>query len=714
MHTSSHAVTASVMTPVLFLITVLGMFSSPETALGLVTRSVNLYQRSEEVMTNTTTFANPFTDTELRLSVVAPSGRPLGSSFTWYGFYDGNGAGGQTGNVWKFRMLFDYPGTWTVTAGFYVPGSSTRNGPTETYVYTVSSTKVSGEHGHVYVDPQNRMRFKHADGTPWVPFVFHSPMLLDRANSISRQWIDEHATRGIDALNVGFHTETTIHFGEPGYWHYLLRSGQRATVWPSAGLEAFDYNRFDLASWKKNEEVIEYAQSRGIKLSIWFGMSGLNPQYESYGPTDYPSNTALGPQQKLTIKYFLARWATYTNWWHWAIDSEYEETGSGALERVRAYAAEMNAKNPWKTLLTTHVLSNWTPGTAPEFQLATLQRRVANTDVGATDSRSFIYDNDNYNKPVYNAEGIWSLSNTTRVRIATWTHLMSGGFSNVAHLASDHTISSWGVNWNTVTARHREDVVEVGRIANFINKTADININRATPSTLATVSGGNLALTLAEPGEKYYVWVDGGGTVSLNLSGVSGTFLVKRYRGTDLGNPVTLADVAGGGTVSLGTTPESGFGRDYLFVLTRTEGATPPPTPSTCTNQQTSTASIPTGYGASYNPLTSAREYLVQASCTGTTQATVTAGNGNPLTYVYNRGYYWTGSTWTPYTLTCASGALISGAWCPGRATASIPLPQNPTNVIAYTCQYTNSTWKCGCRDATCSTAYWQLQRIQR
>ena len=166
-------------------------------------------------------------------------------------------------------------------------------------------------------------------------------------------------------------------------------------------------------------------------------------------------------------------------------------------------------------------------------------------------------------------------------------------------------------------------------------------------------------------------------------------------------------------------TPPGGADSDTmtvdLFVIPLTTTTTPPPTtPSTCTNQQTSTASIPTGYGASYNPLTSAREYLVQASCTNTTSATITAGNGNPLTYVYNRGYYYSGTAWTPYTLTCASGALISGAWCPGRATASIPLPQNPTNVIAYTCQYTNNTWKCGCRDATCSTAYWQLQRVGR
>ena len=74
-----------------------------------------------------------------------------------------------------------------------------------------------------------------------------------------------------------------------------------------------------------------------------------------------------------------------------------------------------------------------------------------------------------------------------------------------------------------------------------------------------------------------------------------------------------------------------------------TRGTTPPPTtPSTCTNQQTSTATIPTGYGASYNPLTSAREYLVSVACGSGTTGTVTAGNGNPLTYVYNRGYYWT------------------------------------------------------------------------
>src|SRR5688572_8004360 len=58
---------------------------------------VSLYQRVEETMVNAAALANRFTGTELRLDVAAPAGRAIGSSFTWYGFHDGNGAGGQNG-----------------------------------------------------------------------------------------------------------------------------------------------------------------------------------------------------------------------------------------------------------------------------------------------------------------------------------------------------------------------------------------------------------------------------------------------------------------------------------------------------------------------------------------------------------------------------------------------------------------------------------------
>lgn len=533
---------------------------------------VNLYRRIEERIANAAPFDNPFTDTELRLDVAAPAGRPLGASFTWYGFHDGDGAGGQAGTVWKFRLLLDYPGAWKVKAGFYAPGTSTPNGPSRRFAYDVSPTPIAGEHGHVRVDPRDRLRLRHDDGTPWAPFSFMSSNLLDGDLSRARRWIDEHAERGIDALAVRFHSDSKDP-ARPGHWHFLRTDGRRADAWPAEGAAGFDYARFDVASWRHNEIVMDYAQSRGVKLSIWFGLSGLNRQYHSYGPADHPNNAELGPRQKLFVRYFLARWAPYTCWWHWTVDSEYEETGAGALERVRAWAAELRAGNPWKTPLTTHVLRDWTPGRAPEFDLATIQRRVADTDPGAVDCRRFISGNGGCAMPVYNSEGVWHLSNATRSRVGVWAHLMAGGYGAIAHdrgLPSRRGSSSWSANWDDVNPRHKEDAEEIGKMARFFNRTPGVDLGRCAPhDELASVRGGNLALCLAAPGRRYYVWADEGGTVTLDLSGVPGRFAVTRYRCTELERPAPQAAVAGGAPVILGGTPTSGFGEDYLFAIER-------------------------------------------------------------------------------------------------------------------------------------------------
>lgn len=147
------------------------------------------------------------------------------------------------------------------------------------------------------------------------------------------------------------------------------------------------------------------------------------------------------------------------------------------------------------------------------------------------------------------------------------------------------------------------------------------------------------------------------------------------------------------------------------FALSQTQPPTPTPTPTTCNRLSANTA-IPTGFGASFNIFSVAREFMVSGNC-GTGSATVTVGNGNPLTYSYNRGYYWSGTAWTPYTLSC-SGETISGAWCVGKGTASVPLIADVTNVIGYTCQWMGAKWNCGCRDNQCSTSYWQLQQLNR
>ncbi|MBS3734469.1 MAG: DUF5060 domain-containing protein [Phycisphaerae bacterium] len=547
---------------------------------------VTLYERVEERMTNSASFDNPFTDTELRLDVSAPAGRRLGSKFTWYGFHDGDGKGGQDGNVWKFRLLFDRPGTWTVKAAFYVPGTSKRNGPAETFTYSVGDTPRPGAHGHVRIDPRNPLRFALDDGTPWVPFSIHSSLLLDREDPrVSFQWIDKHVALGVNALGVRFSSNADA-IQERNHYHWLKSDGSRAESWP--GHNGFDYSRFDVASYRHNEIILDHAQQKGIKLFIWFGVTGLNGQYETPGPLDQTADGAMGPLQKLHIRYVLARWAPYTCWWHWTVASEWEETRNrkGGKQIHVSHAKMLRAVNPWKMLVSNHSLGDWRlGGTKDGWGLATLQKRVADSPGDLVSApRRFVEANDHHRIPVFNCEGIWQLANTTRNRIATVAHLMSGGFSNIAVWKKGHVDGSFGCGWEQVIDKHKTSAAALGMLAQFFNR-PDIDINPCRPAhDLVTVAGGATALCLAEKGVQYVVWVDQGGTPTLDLSGQDGTFRVVRYAGANLpaeGGGTKLDAVTGGGKRSLGRCPKSGFGHDYLFVVTNAKPRrdTPPDGP---------------------------------------------------------------------------------------------------------------------------------------
>jgi hypothetical protein len=163
------------------------------------------------------------------------------------------------------------------------------------------------------------------------------------------------------------------------------------------------------------------------------------------------------------------------------------------------------------------------------------------------------------------------MANTTRNRIATMAHLMAGGFSNIAVWKKGHVDGSFGCNWPSVIDKHKESAAALGMLTRFFNR-SDIDINPCTPAhDLVTVDRGATILCLADPGVRYFVWVDQGGTPTLDLRGRDGTFHVVRYQGADLparGGGTKLDGITGGGKRSLGPCPENGFGNDYLFVVT--------------------------------------------------------------------------------------------------------------------------------------------------
>ena len=106
---------------------------------------------------------------------------------------------------------------------------------------------------------------------------------------------------------------------------------------------------------------------------------------------------------------------------------------------------------------------------------------------------------------------------------------------------------------------------------------------------------------------------------------------------------------------------------------------------------------------------------LLNAQCTSPT-VVLKAGNPNttPTLYVYKTAYTAPSGAqgWTPVDL--FGSQLISGAWYKSFAQGVAQMDTaTPNYYVAYTCQWTGSAWKCGCRDSACSQSYWQLQKIQ-
>jgi hypothetical protein len=152
----------------------------------------------------------------------------------------------------------------------------------------------------------------------------------------------------------------------------------------------------------------------------------------------------------------------------------------------------------------------------------------------------------------------------------------------------------------------------------------------------------------------------------------------------------------------------------YCPTPTPTQTPTPAPSPTPCP-RYTPSSHIPPGFGVPWDT-SSPSTLLLKATCT-TGSVLLDVGDNEPLRYIYKDAYLSRGgSAWGKVSL--LGSGLIAGSWYPKYATATIPMTdseQAQTNhYVAYTCKYTGTQWKCGCRDSACMQSYWQVQQIKR
>jgi hypothetical protein len=267
--------------------------------------------------------------------------------------------------------------------------------------------------------------------------------------------------------------------------------------------------------------------------------------------------------------------------------------------------------------------------------------------------------------------------------------------------------ASW--TWTWTGTRETGGGVLAYRNANHTSPTPfDGTPNTSTGSTgTATLN----SITVSTPNSTEVGIVGHGSAGS-----ASGSYWTFRETGNDFSIGDRALAVSGPTGNQTMTVPGTNWAAVH-FVLMGASGTGP--TACHTVNTTNFSQSAYNAYGAPFDVFQTTTN-LMAATCTSGNPNTLTATlgiTGDTTRIVYTRGYWYDAVTsgWKQYSGTC-TGAL-NGDWCQGSVSATITdanvstaSSTNPTYLVGMTCSVQGGSWKCGCRDTTCSNFLWQVQ----
>lgn len=459
---------------------------------------------------------NPFTDVTLTAEVTAPGGRKI----TLDGFFDGDGAGGQSGNVFKVRVFADTVGTWSWVTQSNV---ASLNGQTGTFSCSGTLAGAFGQ-GPVETNPARPRSFRFRHGGPVyllgkyldkpapASIRFSHTMFSELRTDVDRRaLLDRHLGMGLNKINVYLANHTDY-------------SSVSTTPWLGTA-DANDKTRFDLARWRMYEQWVREMRAAGFVTQLWFFADGFGNLPDA--------------DRKRLIHYGMARMSGYANT-VFTLMTEWQEGWTQA--EVEGHMVYLQQHNPWDRLATVHGL----PGDFSFPGAAWADYIDLQAGVTATVDHALVHDLGLRNrqmaaKPMIQEEfGLGDETDAERKKV--WAAFTSGaaGSGTGAFLKP------------------------------FSQFVKTVPFERMVPADSLVVTGS--AYALAEAGKSYVVYLYDGGTVSVNLSAASGTVKVDWF------NPRTgvfqAAPSVSGGAARTFTAPAAG---DWALRLTVTGGEEPPP-----------------------------------------------------------------------------------------------------------------------------------------
>jgi hypothetical protein len=510
------------------------------------TSSVRKYDIFERSVTNANNYTNKFDFNviELRTSFTSPSGK----TYSFFGFYDGDGQGGQNGNVWKFRFMPDETGTWTYSWSWT---DGTTGGSDSFSVFDDGALpgplRIASDSSWYFMNSRNQPF--HFRGYDLHNFLYWMP------TAEMRNEIGNFKSVLQDAINKGYN----FHM-----WDMMADRLNTSEQYPgdaadSGWLNTTDTKRFNIPVWYAYEDALRMAKDNKVYVIPFTGMIWQGAQYNF---TDF----------KVLLRYFVARFAPFYNFLGWSPTWETTDIWSaGETDQIMRYVYSID---PWKRLLTVHDCSHsqhkgWLSFSMRQKTSRGLlagNSRFAGVQGGDCDGVGGI-GAPFVDLPIIGSEDIWETTpefaqlydptgwimprDADETRRGAWGIMMAG----VMPLYSE-----WHA-WAPLPGGNGQGEPEVRRMFDFFYSKTNYRryqkLNGLVSSSVRQIASGI-------PGQEYLVYDEDGGSITIDLSAASGSFSVLWY------DPKSGAQ-QGGGSVNGGAsrTLTSPFSGDSVLLLSR-------------------------------------------------------------------------------------------------------------------------------------------------
>jgi hypothetical protein len=217
--------------------------------------------------------AHPFRDVQVSAEFVHLDS---GEKLLVPGFFDGDGAGGQTGQIWKIRFMPTRPGRWTWRTAATIPETGLNDHTGE----LIAAPPRAGNHGPLARSGPPYLHLSHADG--------HHPFLIGTW-SIPMHFLPQERQR---------------------FYDYLQQTGMnRLRMWlggrksdgledPKARFFGGDYSRYNLAFFRQVDTTFRECQERGILVELILFVNDMEKDMTDADQQQY-------------VRYLVARYSAF-------------------------------------------------------------------------------------------------------------------------------------------------------------------------------------------------------------------------------------------------------------------------------------------------------------------------------------------------------------------------------------------------------------------